>query len=169
MLCGDVPWEGSSRRSVSLQGSLSRGSSACVHGDKAQPSCWRETGVSLVARFTPARAARGPRRLAAGVATEWAVQCHRGASACAVRPLEAAEALPTVGHESNRSAPRDGMLAPDAIGAHHPLREVGEEEKAAADRVLSFEVGRDSDRGGVARQREPLPRGEGLWACVHGG
>ena len=24
MLCGDVPWEGSSRRSVSLQGSLSR-------------------------------------------------------------------------------------------------------------------------------------------------
>ena len=51
MLCGDVPWEGSSRRSVSLQGSLSRGSSTCVPRGKAQPSCWRETGVSLVARF----------------------------------------------------------------------------------------------------------------------
>ena len=53
MLCGDVPWEGSSRRSVSLQGSLSRGSSTCVPRGKAQPSCWRETGVSLVARFPP--------------------------------------------------------------------------------------------------------------------
>ena len=51
MLCGDVPWEGSSRRSVSLQGSLSRGSSTCVPRGKAQPSCWRETRVSLVARF----------------------------------------------------------------------------------------------------------------------
>ena len=51
MLCGDVPWEGSSRRSVSLQGSLSRGSSTCVLGAKARPSCWRETEVSLVARF----------------------------------------------------------------------------------------------------------------------
>ena len=63
MLCGDVPWEGSSRRSVSLQGSLSRGSSTCVPRVKAQPSCWRETGVSLVARFVsraqPGRRSRG--------------------------------------------------------------------------------------------------------------
>ena len=51
MLCGDVPWEGSSRRSVSLQGSLTREVLRASHGDKAQPSCWRETGVSLVARF----------------------------------------------------------------------------------------------------------------------
>ena len=47
MLCGDVPWEGSSF----IRNSLTREVLRAFHGDKAQPSCWRETGVSLVARF----------------------------------------------------------------------------------------------------------------------
>ena len=40
MLGGDVPWEGSSRRSVSLQASW-HVKSTCVLGAKAQPSCVR--------------------------------------------------------------------------------------------------------------------------------
>ena len=41
MLGGDVPWEGSSRRLVSLQAPC-HVKSTCVHGDKVQPSCLRE-------------------------------------------------------------------------------------------------------------------------------
>ena len=49
MLCGDVPWVGSSRRSLSLQAPCTC-KSTCVLGAKAQPSCLRER-VSLAARF----------------------------------------------------------------------------------------------------------------------
>ena len=34
-----------------IRSSLTREVLRAFHGDKAQPSCWRETGVSLVARF----------------------------------------------------------------------------------------------------------------------
>ena len=46
MLGGDVPWEGSSRRVVSLQAPC-HVKSTCVHGDKVQPSCLRETKSRL--------------------------------------------------------------------------------------------------------------------------
>ena len=50
MLCGDVPWEGSSRRSVSLQGSLSRGSSTCVpRGQGAAELLERDRSLSRCA------------------------------------------------------------------------------------------------------------------------
>ena len=50
MLCGDVPWEGSSRRSVSLQGSLSRGSSTCVpRGQGSAELLERDRGLSRCA------------------------------------------------------------------------------------------------------------------------
>ena len=34
-----------------IRSSLTREVLRAFHGDKAQPSCWRETGVTLVARF----------------------------------------------------------------------------------------------------------------------
>ena len=46
MLGGDVPWEGSSRRLVSLQAPC-HVKFTCVHGDKVQPSCPRETKSRL--------------------------------------------------------------------------------------------------------------------------
>ena len=46
MLGGDVPWEGSSRRVVSLQAPC-HVKFTCVHGDKVQPSCPRETKSRL--------------------------------------------------------------------------------------------------------------------------
>ena len=46
-----------------IRSSLTREVLRAFHGDKAQPSCWRETGVSLVARFVsraqPGRRSRG--------------------------------------------------------------------------------------------------------------
>ena len=51
MLGGDVPWEGSSRRVVSLQAPC-HVKSTCVHGDKVQPSCLRER-VSPSLRVSP--------------------------------------------------------------------------------------------------------------------
>ena len=51
MLCGDIPWEGSSRRLVSLQAPCHAQSlRASSGGAKAQTSCLRER-VSLAARF----------------------------------------------------------------------------------------------------------------------
>ena len=60
MLGGDVPWEGSSRRVVSLQAPC-HVKSTCVLGAKAQPSCLRER-VSPSLRVWPWPSARaGPR------------------------------------------------------------------------------------------------------------
>ena len=61
MLGGDVPWEGSSRRSVSLQAPC-HVKFTCVHGDKVQPSCPRETKSRLprcAFRAQPGRGSRG--------------------------------------------------------------------------------------------------------------
>ena len=60
MLGGDVPWEGSRRRLVSLQAPC-HVKSTCVLGAKAQPSCLRE-------RVSPSlRVSRFERSLAEGV------------------------------------------------------------------------------------------------------
>ena len=53
MLCGDVPWEGSSRRLVSLQAPCHVKFYVRPRGQGAA-SCRRETGVSLVARLVMA-------------------------------------------------------------------------------------------------------------------